>query len=55
MTFLEVYEKNKWNLNITVTSATNMTDARLLNYLTAPNVVVWSACCASCAYPMLFE
>ena len=28
---------------------------RLLNYLTAPNVVIWSAACASCALTGLFE
>ena len=27
---------------------------RLLNYLTAPNVVIWSAACASCALGGLF-
>ena len=28
---------------------------RLLNYLTSPNVVLWSAVCASCALQMLFD
>ncbi len=28
---------------------------RLLNYLTAPNVLVWSAASASCALPGLYE
>ena len=28
---------------------------RLLNYLTSPHVVVWSAVTASCAFPGLFE
>lgn len=27
---------------------------RLLNYLTAPNVLIWSACAASCAIPFVF-
>ncbi|RHZ10626.1 hypothetical protein DYB26_016418, partial [Aphanomyces astaci] len=28
---------------------------QLLNYLTAPNVLVWSASLASCAIPMVFS
>lgn len=28
---------------------------RLLNYLSAPNVLIWSAVCASCAVPYVFE
>lgn len=27
---------------------------RLLNYLTAPNVLIWSACSASCAIPFIY-
>ncbi len=27
----------------------------LLNYLTAPDVLIWSASCASCALPLLYE
>ena len=30
-------------------------NAQLLNYLTAPNVLVWSAASASCALPGLYE
>ena len=55
MTFLEIYEKNKWNLNISVTDGMRQGESRLLNYLTAPNVVVWSAVLASCAIPGCFE
>jgi len=29
-------------------------ESRLLNYLTAPNVVLWSAVLASCAIPGMF-
>jgi len=54
-TFLELYEKNKWNLNITVTDGVRQGDSRLLNYLTAPNVVVWSAAIASCSLPYIFD
>ena len=39
-TFREVYLNFGWNLNITVT---DKEDSRLLNYLTAPNVLIWSA------------
>jgi len=55
MTFLEIYEQNKWNLNITVTDGIRQGDSKLLNYLTAPNVVVWSAAIASCAIPGCFK
>jgi len=55
MTFLDIYEQNKWNLNITVTVGSNQGESRLLNYLTAPNVVVWSAVLASCAIPLAFD
>ena len=50
-TFLETYEKNKWNLNINVSDSNRVHDLKLLNYLTAPNIVIWSAVCASCALP----
>lgn len=55
MTFLEVFQTNHWNLNITVTDGNRSSDSRLLNYLTAPNVVVWSAAVASCAIPGFFS
>jgi predicted acylesterase/phospholipase RssA len=55
MTFLEVFEKNRWNLNITVTDGMRWGESKLLNYLTAPNVVIWSACCASCAIPGFYD
>lgn len=53
-TFLEIYTKFGWNLNIVVTDFSNVDESRLLNYLTAPNVLVWSACVASCAIPGMF-
>lgn len=55
MTFEEVYEQNKWNLNITATAGSLFGECRVLNYLTTPNVVVWSAVLASCAIPVFFE
>lgn len=55
VTFAEIYEKYGWNLNITVTDFSNADESRLLNYLTSPNVLVWSAVVASCAIPGMFE
>ena len=55
ITFKEIYEQFGWILNITVTDLTRCTDFKLLNYLTTPNVVVWSACLASCAIPGFYR
>jgi TAG lipase/steryl ester hydrolase/phospholipase A2/LPA acyltransferase len=55
LTFKEIHDKFKWNLNITVTDNRRLEEARLLNYLTSPNVVVWSAACASSSLPHIFE
>ncbi|GAM18160.1 hypothetical protein SAMD00019534_013350, partial [Acytostelium subglobosum LB1] len=55
LTFKEAYDKTKVALNITVSSNGSFEFPRLLNYLTAPNVLVWSAACASCALKFLFE
>eukprot|EP00123_Amoebidium_parasiticum_P010295 comp20009_c0_seq1/m.24516 comp20009_c0_seq1/g.24516 ORF comp20009_c0_seq1/g.24516 comp20009_c0_seq1/m.24516 type:complete len:729 (-) comp20009_c0_seq1:34-2220(-) len=55
MTFQEAYNKTRRILNITVNSANPHESARLLNFLTAPHVVIWSAICASCALPGLFK
>lgn len=54
MTFKEVHDKNKLNLNIPVTDMNKIDESRLLNYLTTPNVVVWSAAVASCAIPGMY-
>lgn len=53
MTFLEAYYKTRRVLNITVSSSTNYEMPRLLNYLTAPNVIIWSAVICSCSIPRL--
>jgi predicted acylesterase/phospholipase RssA len=53
-TFQEAYDKTGWILNITATGASEHDENRLLNYLTAPNVLIWSACAASCALPYVF-
>ena len=42
-------------LAIPVSSLRPREPHRLLNYLTSPHVVIWSAVTASCAFPGLFE
>jgi len=54
-TFKEAYERTGRVLNITVASTQDFEFNRLLNYLTAPNVIIWSAAVASCALRFLFE
>ena len=54
LTFKEAYEKTGFVLNITVTGSGQHDHSRVLNYLTAPNVVIWSACAASCAIPNFY-
>ncbi len=41
-------------MNITVTGLSQHDPDRLLNYLTAPNVLIWSASSASCAIPYIY-
>ncbi|TPX53981.1 hypothetical protein SeMB42_g00494 [Synchytrium endobioticum] len=55
MTFLEAYHRTQRILNITVSSSTVYEMPRLLNYLTAPNVVIYSAIAASCAIPFVYR
>ncbi|KAF1841110.1 uncharacterized protein K460DRAFT_295473 [Cucurbitaria berberidis CBS 394.84] len=47
LTFEEAYTKTKRVLNITVTTSGGGGVPNLLNYLTAPNVLIWSAALAS--------
>ncbi|CCF57880.1 hypothetical protein KAFR_0D02330 [Kazachstania africana CBS 2517] len=54
MTFREAYYRTGRILNITVSPASLFEQPRLLNYLTAPNVMIWSAVCASCSVPGVF-
>jgi TAG lipase/steryl ester hydrolase/phospholipase A2/LPA acyltransferase len=54
ITFREAHYKTGRTLNICVSSATSA-EPRLLNYVTAPDVLVWSAVCASCAVPNVFS
>ena len=53
LTFLEAYEKTGRILNISVSPADSNQFPRLLNYLTAPNVLVRQAALASSAIPGL--
>ncbi|GAB7358343.1 hypothetical protein MBLNU230_g2414t1 [Neophaeotheca triangularis] len=53
-TFKEAYFRSNRILNITVSSASVYDAPRLLNYYTAPNVLIWSAVAASCSVPMFF-
>ncbi|KNC97622.1 uncharacterized protein SPPG_07090 [Spizellomyces punctatus DAOM BR117] len=55
VTFQEAFNRTRRILNITVSSSTVYEMPRLLNYLTAPNVVIWSAVAASCAVPFVFN
>lgn len=55
ITFVEAYRKTNRVLNIAVSSTTMYDMPRLLNYITSPNVIVWSAVVASCAVPALYE
>lgn len=55
MTFQEAYNRTQRILNITVSSASLYELQRLLNYVTAPNVLIWSAVAASCSVPFIFS
>ena len=55
MTFQEAYNRTRRILNICVSSASVYELPRLLNYVTAPNVMIWSAVAASCSVPFLFS
>eukprot|EP00474_Spongospora_subterranea_P011372 CRZ11830.1 hypothetical protein [Spongospora subterranea] len=53
MTFLEAFQKTGRVLNITCTSDNKWGAPIVLNYLTAPNVVIWCSVLASSAVPPL--
>ncbi|RDW87393.1 patatin-like phospholipase-containing protein [Coleophoma crateriformis] len=55
MTFQEGYNRTRRILNICVSSASVYELPRLLNYVTSPNVMIWSAVAASCSVPFLFS
>lgn len=54
LTFLEAYQHTNRILNISVSPANSHQFPRLLNYLTAPNVLVRRAALASAAIPGIF-
>ena len=49
-----MYKQFGWSLNISVSIQNEKEGYRLLNYLTAPTVLIWSAIKASCAIPLVF-
>ncbi|MCJ1401710.1 hypothetical protein MMC11_004927 [Xylographa trunciseda] len=55
LTFQEGYNRTRRILNICVSSASLYELPRLLNYVTAPNVLIWSAVAASCSVPLIFS
>lgn len=52
-TFKEAFEKTGWVVNIVV-AGDHHEEYRVLNYMTAPNVMIWSAAIASCSAPLIF-
>ncbi|RKP32983.1 patatin-domain-containing protein, partial [Metschnikowia bicuspidata] len=55
LTFREAYNRTGKILNITVSPASTHEQTRLLNYLTGPHCIIWSAVCASCSVPGIFS
>lgn len=52
LTFQEAYNRTRRILNICVSPASVYELPCLLNYVTAPNVLIWSAVAASCSVPL---
>ncbi|KAF9898982.1 hypothetical protein BX616_003392 [Lobosporangium transversale] len=55
VTFQEAYNRTRRILNVTVSTSATFEMPRLLNYLTAPNVLIWSAVATSCAAPFIYN
>jgi TAG lipase / steryl ester hydrolase / phospholipase A2 / LPA acyltransferase len=55
LTFLEAYNRTRRILNICVSSASVYELPKLLNYVTSPHVMIWSAVAASCSVPLVFS
>ncbi|EEH18081.2 hypothetical protein PABG_00644 [Paracoccidioides brasiliensis Pb03] len=55
VTFQEAYNRTRRILNIGVSNAGIYELPKLLNYITAPNVLIWSAVAASCSVPLIFS
>lgn len=54
LTFKEAYDKTKIKINITITDSV-FQKFRLCNYITTPNLYIWSAALASCSLPFVYE
>lgn len=55
ITFQDAYDRSGGRMLCVAVCATREGERpRLLNYLTAPHLIVWSAVAASCAFPGLF-
>jgi predicted acylesterase/phospholipase RssA len=54
-TFQEAFDRTGRIINITVAPVNDFDPPRLLNYLTAPHVCIYSAALASCAIPGVFD
>jgi TAG lipase/steryl ester hydrolase/phospholipase A2/LPA acyltransferase len=50
-TFQEAFDRTGRIINITIPPVNSYDPPRLLNYLTAPHICVWSAALASCHIP----
>lgn len=55
ITFKEAYNYTQMVLNIHVSCKEKHNLPRLLNYITSPNVIIWTAVASSCALPWVFE
>ncbi|CAO2657312.1 Nn.00g034380.m01.CDS01 [Neocucurbitaria sp. VM-36] len=55
ITFQEAYNRTRRILNIPVSTSSLYELPRLLNYITAPNVMIWSAVCTSCSVPLVYK
>lgn len=55
ITFQEAYNRTRKICNISVSTESIYELPRLLNYITAPNVMIWSAVAASCSVPFIFS
>lgn len=54
LTFREAYNRTGKILSITISPASTHEQTRLLNYLTGPHCLIWSAVCALCSVPGIF-
>ena len=55
ITFEEAYKKTGKILNIIVNARKNGEKLFILNHVSAPNVLIWTAACVSCSIPGLYD